>query len=100
MEKIVQTICGEYPDDFKKVEIISDENFVFKNDPTYNAVQLFDQDENTVYVNSFVECEHYVLGGWDQNSTIMVESQLIQTTTIVLVLAIVLKYLLKKKLKL
>lgn len=100
MEKIVQTICGEYPDDFKKVEIISDENFVFKNDPTYNTVQLFDQDENTVYVNSFVECEHYVLGGWDQNSTIMVESQLIQTTTTVLVLAIVLKYLLKKKLKL
>ena len=98
--QIVKIICGKYPDDFQKVEIKSDENYIFENDPTYNAVQLFDKDENTVYVNSFVECEHYVLGGWDQNSTILVESQLIQTTAIIFVLAVLLKYLfLKKKVK-
>ena len=27
-------------------------------------MQLFDIDENTVFVNSFIECEHYVTGGW------------------------------------
>ncbi len=95
--QIVKIICGNYPKDFKKVEINSDENYVFENDPTYNTVQLFDKDENTVYVNSFVECEHYVSGGWDQNSTILVESQLIQTTTIVLILAVFIKYLFLKK---
>ena len=93
--KVVKIICGEYPDNFKKVEIKSDENFVFENDPSYITVQLFDRDENTVYVNSFIECEHYVMGGWDQNSTIILEIDLIQTTTIVFLLVIIFKYIYK-----
>ena len=94
--KIVKIICGEYPDNFKKVEIKSDENFVFENDPSYITVQLFDRDENTVYVNSFIECEHYVTGGWDQNSIIILENDLIQTTTIVFFLVIIFKYIYKR----
>ena len=58
-------ICGIYPQDFEKIEIQSDENFTFVNDPNYAAVQLFDVDSNTVFVNSFRECEHYVNGGWN-----------------------------------
>ena len=42
----------------------TDPNFIFQNDPTFNQVMLWDIDSNWVYVNSFVECEHYVLGGW------------------------------------
>tara|TARA_B100000242_G_scaffold86609_1_gene57990 strand:+ start:3140 stop:3481 length:342 start_codon:yes stop_codon:yes gene_type:complete len=63
-EVIVQ-FCGEYPSDFENKDISSDPNFVFKNDPTYAAVKLFDIDGNSVFVNSFFECQHYVKGGWD-----------------------------------
>ena len=97
--KVVEIICGEYPDNFKKVEIKSDENFVFENDPSYITVQLFDRDENTVYVNSFIECEHYVMGGWDQNSTIILETDLIQTTTIAFLFVIIFKYIYKRIIK-
>jgi len=58
-------ICGMYPQDFEKIEIQSDANFAFVNDPNYAAVQLFDVESNTVFVNSFRECEHYVNGGWN-----------------------------------
>lgn len=97
--KVVEIICGEYPDTFKKVEIKSDENFVFENDPNYITVQLFDREENTVYVNSFIECEHYVMGGWDQNSAIILETDLIQTTTIAFLFVIIFKYIYKRIIK-
>ena len=59
----VESICGEYPANFVKKDIASDPNYVFANDPNYSARQLFDSEGNTVYVNSFIECEHYVDGG-------------------------------------
>ncbi len=62
--EVVIQICGEYPPNYKKVDIASNPNYVFVNDPNYNSVQLFDYDKNTVFVNSFIECEHYVEGGW------------------------------------
>ncbi len=64
-EDIVIKLCGNYPKDFESIDIQSNPNFVFENDPNFEAVKLFDHDENTVFVNSFVECEHYVNGGWD-----------------------------------
>ena len=54
-----------FPKNFKKQDIASDPNYVFVNDPNFSPVQLFDIDDNTVVVNSFIECEHYVSGGWD-----------------------------------
>ena len=63
----VVDLCGEYPDDFKKQDIASNPNFVFENDANYSAVELYDEEENTVFVNSFIECEHYVVGGWNYN---------------------------------
>lgn len=56
--------CGDEPINFKNIDISSNPNFVFENDPTYTAVQLFDKEENTVFVNSYIECKHYVEGGW------------------------------------
>lgn len=56
--------CGDEPINFKNIDISSNPNFVFDNDPTYIAVQLFDKEENTVFVNSYIECKHYVEGGW------------------------------------
>ena len=62
--QIVKIICGNYPKDFKKVEIKSDENYVFENDPTFESVRLFDTENNIVNVNSWLECANYVNGGW------------------------------------
>ena len=64
-ENVIINLCGEFPKDFVNLDINSDPNFVFKNDPNYNLVKLFDSDGNTVFVNSFLECQHYVKGGWD-----------------------------------
>ena len=60
---LIEQICGNYPEGFKKLDISSDPNYVFVNDPSYSARQLFDIDGNKVFVNSFIECEHYVSGG-------------------------------------
>jgi len=60
----VSELCGEYPSNFIKLDISNDPTFVFENDPNYTIKQLFDSEGNTVFVNSFMECEHYVSGGW------------------------------------
>ena len=62
--KVIE-FCGEYPSDFILPDIKSDPNFVFQNDPLFDAVKLYDYDKNSVFVNSFIECQHYVTGGWD-----------------------------------
>ena len=61
---IVEKSCGFEPLGHIYKDISSDPNFIFQKDPTFNQVMLWDIDSNWVYVNSFVECEHYVLGGW------------------------------------
>ena len=65
MKNEVIRICGAYPENFKSLEITSDPNFVFENDPSFNPVKVWDSENNYVFVNSFQECEHYVLGGWN-----------------------------------
>ena len=61
----VISICGVYPENFLKQDIASNPDFVFINDPSYGPIQLYDIEQNTVAVNSFIECEHYVSGGWE-----------------------------------
>ena len=39
-------------------------NFVFENDPLFSTITLYDVDGNVINVNSWVECAHYVNGGW------------------------------------
>mgnify|MGYP001300280275 FL=1 len=72
----VENFCGQYPVNYTKVEIGNDPNFVFENDPGFNAVQLWDSEGNTIFVNSFLECEHYVSGGWDGNPLLIAETNL------------------------
>lgn len=62
----IEKFCGEYPDNFEPIKITNDPNFVFPNDLNFETVSLWDKDGNTVSVNSFVECEVYVSGGWNQ----------------------------------
>lgn len=67
MHKKIETICGysEFKPDFEAIG--NNPNFVFENDPSYEAVRLFDVNSNIVNVNSWLECAHYVNGGWTNN---------------------------------
>lgn len=65
LNETVVTLCGEYPANFENNDILNDPNFVFENDLLYAPIKLFDIDGNSVFVNSFLECQHYVKGGWD-----------------------------------
>ena len=64
MKKEIENNCGISPSNEELVDIASDPNFVFENDPSYNAITLFDSEGNVVNVNSWIECAHYVNGGW------------------------------------
>jgi hypothetical protein len=56
--------CGVQPPDISIPEIGNDPNFVFVNDPSFVSLNLYDIDGNNVIVNSWIECAHYVKGGW------------------------------------
>ena len=73
MEKEIENNCGISPNNKELVDIASDPNFVFENDPSYNAITLFDLEGNVVNVNSWVECALYVNGGWRNVSTLSID---------------------------
>lgn len=64
MHKRIQRICGESEiiPDFDAIG--NNPNFVFTNDPNFDGLTLFNENGNTVMVNSWVECAHYVNGNW------------------------------------
>ena len=75
--KVIEENCGKKPIDEEFIEIGNDPNFVFQNDPNFESLRLFDVDNNVVNVNSWIECAHYVSGGWGRNSTSTFSSDLI-----------------------
>ena len=91
MSKVVE-LCGDYPQDFEKVDFSSNPDFVFENDINFSSKQLFDSEGNTVFVNSFIECEHYVSGGWDYSPLKNNEIQLQDMTLYVVVFLLVVTY--------
>jgi hypothetical protein len=91
MSKVVE-LCGDVPQNFKKIDFSSNPNFVFENDPTYQARQLFDVEGNTVFVNSFIECENYVSGGWDYSPITNNEFFLIDLLTYIVVILLFITY--------
>ena len=93
---ILEEICGSYPEGFKKIDISSDPNYVFINDPNYSAKQLFDSEGNKVFVNSFIECEHYVAGGWGFTPIQNLETTLHNYLFIFVAIAIGLRFILQK----
>ena len=61
-----EQICGVSPENNENLDFqVSDPNFVFENDPLFETIVLYDRDGNVVNVNSWIECAHYVNGGWD-----------------------------------
>tara|TARA_B100001996_G_C18671087_1_gene596767 strand:+ start:228 stop:545 length:318 start_codon:yes stop_codon:yes gene_type:complete len=89
----VVKLCGQYPENFVKQEIATNPNFIFENDPNFVAVGLYDSDQNTVFVNSFIECEHYVTGGWDQNPLQKKEANLQSFIVVAVLLFFIIKFL-------
>lgn len=98
-EQKVKLICGEYPPSFQKQTFKSDQNFVFENDPSFNVVIVYDKEENTAYVNSFVECEHYVSGGWDQIPSIVREESLHTSFSLIIVGILLIRYIFRLRIK-
>lgn len=60
----IESNCGVKPLNIEMVDPGNNPNFVFSNDPNFELLTLFDIDGNKVGVNSWVECAHYVNGGW------------------------------------
>ena len=61
---LIISICGDQPSNQELIEIGSDPNFVFQNDTEFITLRLFDIEGNIINVNSWIECAHYVNGGW------------------------------------
>jgi hypothetical protein len=67
---MVKKICGI--SNIELPEIGSDPNFVFTNDPLFDTIVLYSSEGNVINVNSWIECAHYVKGGW--SNTLIVGS--------------------------
>ena len=93
---LVEEVCGSHPEGFKTADILSDPNYVFVNDPNYSARKLFDSEGSTVFVNSFIECEHYVAGGWGFTPIQNLEITLHNYLFIFVALAIGVRFILQK----
>ena len=64
---LIEQICGIKPVDQELIEISSNPNYIFDNDPSFPSLRLFDVDGNIINVNSWIECAHYVNGGWSSS---------------------------------
>ena len=68
--QIVENSCGLRPLGTEDIIIGNDPNFVFINDIDFDTVILYDIEGNIINVNSWIECAHYVRGGWSSNSSL------------------------------
>ena len=78
----------------------NDPNFVFTSDPGFEVVALYDTEGNIINVNSWLECVHYLKGGWTSNqivSSINEQYLLISLLSIAAVSTLLIIYLKKRK---
>lgn len=59
-----ENTCGPQPPGVFYEDPGNNPNYVFLNDENFEPIKLFDLDGNIVFVNSWVECVHYLKGGW------------------------------------
>lgn len=65
MSSMIKNICGSSNQTLP--DIGTDPNYVFTNDPLFETIVLYDPDGNIINVNSWIECAHYVNGGWSNS---------------------------------
>ena len=89
----IEKNCGQNLNNEQIPDIANDPNFVFINNPSYETVVLYDVDGNIVNVNSWIECAHYVNGGWSNLSPSTVPGDMIifSGLVIITILYIILK---------
>jgi hypothetical protein len=77
MEKnsIINTICGFPKEGEFLPDIGSNPNFIFVSDASFETIRLIDTDGNIINVNSWIECAHYVKGGWSTNQESLITSE-------------------------
>ena len=63
----IENSCGIHPAGGTYTDPGNDPNFVFVNDPSFETLVLYDIEGNVINVNSWIECAHYVSGGWSVN---------------------------------
>tara|TARA_B110000008_G_scaffold258460_1_gene277437 strand:+ start:604 stop:999 length:396 start_codon:yes stop_codon:yes gene_type:complete len=74
-EELVVKICGVETYNSENIEI--PENTIFPVDINFLPVNLYDIEGNVVTTSSWIECRHYVSGGWiyyDMGSQISINS--------------------------
>ena len=64
MNKEIENICGLNNTNGTLKDVGNSPDFVFNPDPLYENIILFDPEGNKIIVNSWIECAHYVSGGW------------------------------------
>ena len=69
----IENSCGVNASNTIYADPGNDPNFVFVSDPTYGPVTLYDIDGNIINVNSWIECVHYLKGGWVGNQNLNFE---------------------------
>ena len=74
---LIEQICGIKPVDQELIEISSNPNFIFDNDPNFPSLRLFDVEGNIINVNSCIECANYVNCGWNSAYYSGIKSELI-----------------------
>ena len=62
------SICGDEPTGFIQANP-TDSNFIFENDPSFQALNLYDFFGRSATVNSFTECYYYVELGFEPVKT-------------------------------
>ena len=63
----IENSCGVNSSNATYVDPGNDPNFVFENDPNFEALKLYNSEGDVIFVNSWVECANYVSGGWSNN---------------------------------
>lgn len=75
MEERIFEICGKSGDLVLLNQIGNDPNFVFKNDPNFQTIILFNDAGTRINVNSWIECANYVNGGWISDSIDLINGE-------------------------
>ena len=97
LQNDVESICGENKSYTLQTVTEDNPDYVFTADPEFNPVRLYDSEANTVLVNSFEECSHYVSGGWGIVEPAIVNNKLVYLGLLVLILVVTTSFILVKK---
>ena len=96
----IENSCGVNSSNATYVDPGNDPNFVFVSEPGYETVTLYDIDGNIINVNSWIECVHYLKGGWVSNQILNFEGDKYLTIGLIIISIVstgLIVYLNKKK---